>query len=109
MTTAPGLFRRIDHQAGRLEAFADATQHFPGVIGVSVDYDDDAVEVLMEGHKTAIPMPMRDMAKALCLTIPDEGSTQVEDSDDVTFTSNYHGPRTRATFRLGGAILKNQR
>jgi hypothetical protein len=44
------------------------------------------------------------------LELPAPGGEDFTESDDVTFISNQMvGPRTRVTFRLAGAMAKNQR
>jgi hypothetical protein len=109
MTTATQAFN--DQQTTRLEAFADAVRHYPGVIGVNVDHRNEQAAVVFDGHKTACPMVVRDIGKALCLTLPDAGDRQFDgDNDDVQFSNEPHlGPRTKATFGLGDAIDRNQR
>lgn len=109
MTTAPQAFS--GQQTNRLEAFAGAVRHYPDVLHVDVDHRNEEATVTFEGHKTAVPMPIRDIGKALCLTLPDAGDRQFDsDNDDVRFTNKSHlGPRATATFRLGDAIDRNQR
>jgi hypothetical protein len=114
MTTAPQLFDRDDAQNHRLMAFEDSIRHFPGVRSVDSDFDAETVTVRFDGHKSAVPMPMRDVAKALCIELPAPGNQRYADSDD--FEHGYRGPgyrtdhpETVVTFRLGGAMAANQR
>lgn len=112
MVTAPQKFDGNNITEHRLLAFADAVRHFPDVCAVDTDIQDHTAVVYFEGHKSAVPQPMRDLAKALCVELPAPGNQRYSDSDDFEHGyrdySNEH-PQTVVTFRLGGALAKHQR
>lgn len=70
------------YQHEKAEAFKAAVEQFPQVTDAKIaTYEDDtkAVFLTMDGHKSAVPMQIRDLAEPMDLVPPDTSAASVTD------------------------------